>query len=234
MQVPKLKAYLAAYRDWLSTPAAHVRLPYWETQQNWQTHWDPATDDWAKMYQRALDNGTTRRLWKREAYAPKEMMLHFLALEPDFVRSMFTDLFNETKDAHGRADRFIFFCDQLLDQYRRKYPARNDTSHYHDDGYGIISLYLACQFPLAYAPYTADTQRSFLQKVGAANVPLAGDFPRHLKLMPTLYKFLNQDAEILARHQARLLASHYAADSLLLSFDFVQFVASTPDQGASR
>ena len=225
MQVPKLKAFIAEYQEWLPTPAAHARLPYWETQQNWQAHWESTTDDWATMYNQALDNGTTRRLWKREAYAPKEMMMHFLALEPDFVRSMFSDLFNEDKDVHGRADRFIFFCDQLLDVYRRKYPARNDTSHYHDDGYQMISLYLACQFPMVYTPYNAEVQRSFLQKVGAAKVPLAGDFPRHVKLMPTLYKFLNQEPELLAHHQTRLLPKHYPGESLLLAFDFVHFVA---------
>lgn len=225
MQVPKLKAFIADYSQWLNTPHSHVRLPYWETQQNWQSLWDSATDDWPSMYRRALDNSTTRRLWKREAYAPKEMMMHFMELEPDFVRSMFADLFDETKEIHSRADRFLFFCDQLLDQYRRKYPARNDTSHYHDDSYGMISLYLACQYPMHYAPYEAEAQRSFLQKVGAVSVPLAGDFPRHVKLMPTLYKFLSQDPELLARHQARLLPQHYAGESLLLAFDFLHFVA---------
>ena len=79
---------------------------------------------------------------------------------------------------------------------------------------------------MTYAPYEADVQRSFLQKVGAANVPLAGDFPRHIKLMPTLYKFLSQDTELLARHQARLLPKHYAEESLLLAFDFMHFVAT--------
>jgi hypothetical protein len=225
MQLHKLKDYLQRYGQWLGSRAAESRLYYWESQAVWQQHWDSDAPDFAQVYDLSLQNSTTRRLWTREAYDPKRIMLAFAAMDRHFVHSMFMDLFNEDKDAHSRADRFVFYCDQLLQQYRQQYPTKIDNSHYHDDGYGITSLYLSFQYPDRYAPYEAERQRRLLHKLGAANIPLAGDFPRHVKLMRTLQNFLNKDEELLARHRKRLRPEHYQEESLLLAFDFGCFVA---------
>jgi len=225
MQLHKLKDYLGQYAEWLGSRAAEKRLHYWESQAVWQKTWDSDTTDFARMYEQSLQNSTTRRLWKREAYDPKRMLLEFIAMDHYFVHSMFTDLFNEEKDAHARADRFVFYCDQLLQEYRQQYPGKKDNSHYHDDGYGMISLYLSFQYPAIHAPYDAERQRTLLQKLGAANIPLAGDFPRHVKLMRTLQNFLNKEQPLLDAHQQRLRPEHYQEESLLLAFDFGCFVA---------
>lgn len=224
MQVPKLKGLIEAYQEWLATPDAHHKVHYWETQQYWQTHWDADSDDWHPMFKVCLNNTTSRRQWKREAYTPKEVMLVFIELDPDFVRSMFYDLFNEEKGVLARADRFVFYCEQLWDQLRRARPKSKFLGHHHDDNYGIISLYLSSQYPSLYAPYNAAAQRHFLQQVGAANIPLAGDFERHVKLMRTLYNFLSKEEQIMALHQERLDDRHYQGESLLLAYDFVHFV----------
>lgn len=228
MQLQKLQAYLSQYADWLGTPEATERLSYWETLANWQTHWDTSAPDFAAMYKRALNNQTNRRAWVREAYEPKRMMLVFAEMDPHFVHSMFADLFNEEKDVLGRAERFVFYCEQLLLSYREQFPKRRDNSHYHDDGYGIISLYLSLQYPTEYAPYQADRLRKVLERLGAPNIPLAGDFPRHVKLMKTLRSFLLKDEAIVAAHQARLRPVDYQDNSLLLSFDFCCFIEKAP------
>lgn len=225
MQLHKLKDYLGQYTEWLGSRAAEKRLHYWESQSIWQQHWDKDALDFGAMYEQSLQNSKTRRLWKREAYEPKRMMRNFIAMDSHFVHSMFMDLFNEDKDSHSRADRFVFYCDQLLQQYRQQYPAKIDNSHYHDDGYEMLSLYLSFQYPEKYAPYDGERQRVLLQKLGAANVPLAGDFPRHVKLMRTLQNFINKEEALLSRHQQRLRPLHYQQESLLLAFDFSCFVA---------
>jgi hypothetical protein len=224
MQLQKIHDYLAAYREWLPTPAAEERLYYWESQKSWQDHWDADAIDFAAMYDRCLQNQTNRRLWSRQAYEPKRMLLTFAAQDPHFVHAMFTDLFHEEKDALSRADRFVFYCDQLFQQHRKANPQTRDNSHYHDDGYGMVSLYLSFRYPAQYAPYDAERLRQLLQRLGATNIPLAGDFSRHHKVMRTLQNFLHKDAELLARHQLRLQPDHYAGESLLLAFDFASFI----------
>lgn len=224
MQLHKLKTYLSQYTEWLISREAEQRLYYWESQAHWQQNWDAEASDFATMLDSCLQNSTTRRLWKREAYEPKRMLLTFAAMDSHFVFSMFHDLLNEDKDTHSRADRFVFYCDEMLQQYRRKHPEKIDNSHYHDDGYEIISLYLSFHYPERYAPYQAERLRTLLTKLGAANVPLAGDFPRHIKVMRTLQNFINKEEGLIERHQARLRPEHYQEASLLLAFDFACFV----------
>lgn len=225
MQLQKIQQFIADYRNWLPSRPAEGRLYYWETQARWQAHWDLNAPDLRPGYTAGLENSHTRRPWKREGYEPKRMMLAFMDMEPEFVRTMFRDLFNENKEVSGRADRFVFYCDQLLLQYRERFPLRIDTSHYHDDGYEIVSLYLCLQFPLLYTPYQASRLITLLERLGARDLPRAGDFERHCKLMRTLQTMLLKDDLLMARHRARLQAyPDYQPDSLLLAFDFSCFV----------
>lgn len=227
MQLHRIREYIEAYRKWLPSQAARERLYYWESQRIWQEHWDLEAPDLRTVYDRSLDNSQTRRLWKREAYEPKRMLLEFLEMESEFVRPMFKDLFDESKSVDGRADRFVFYCDQLLEQYRKAHPLAIDTRHYHGDGYEMISLYLAFQYPDRYAPYQADRFLQLLQAVGAHNIPPVGDFARHCKVMRTLQTFLLKDEELMANHAQRLASpALYQEPSLLLAFDFVVFVVS--------
>ena len=224
MQLNKLRAYLAQYSDWLNRPEAEQRLYYWESLAVWQQNWDEEASDFGAMLDQCLQNSKTRRLWKREAYEPKRMLLAFAEMDGHFVYSMFKDLFNEEKDTHSRADRFVFYCDEMLQQYRRQYPTRIDNSHYHDDGNEMISLYLSFHYPERYAPYSAERLQGLLRRLGAPNVPLAGDFPRHIKVMRTLQTFINKEEILLERHQNRLRAEHYEGQSMLLAFDFACFI----------
>lgn len=227
MQLNKLKEYLAQYTQWLNSQQSEQRLYYWETQAIWQQNWDEEAMDFGAMLDRCLQNSKTRRLWKREAYEPKRMLLAFAEMDGHFVFSMFRDLLNEDKDTHSRADRFVFYCDEMLQQYRRRHPAKIDNSHYHDDGYEMISLYLSFHYPERYAPYSAERLRTLLQQLGAPNVPLAGDFPRHIKVMRTLQTFINREEQLLERHQSRLRPEHYQEESMLLAFDFACFVTTS-------
>lgn len=227
MQLQKIKDYIQAYTAWLATPAAATNLPYWETQANWQQHWDLDAPDLPAMYDRALNNLTNRRLWSRQAYDPKQMMLAFWEMDRHFVHSSFVDLFDEARGVHGRADRFVFFCDQLLPLYQEQHPRAKANSHYHGDDYAMVSLYLSCQYPLLYAPYSPAALRTLLQRLGAPNVPPAGDFERHVKVIRTLYTLLTKDEVVLERHRARLRPVDYDGDSLLLAFDFAAFVVET-------
>ena len=111
MQLKKLEICLAKYKEFLPTKAAGERLYIWESQGIFQVKWNPEEVDFATMYDRSLANSFTRRLWKRERYEPKRMMSEFIREDPEFVRTMFKDLFNEEKSVENRVDRFVFYCD---------------------------------------------------------------------------------------------------------------------------
>ncbi len=225
MQLDRIKRFLQGYQAYLNSRRAEDRLYYWESQRYWQQHFDLTAPDLASVYDRSLDNKQTRRLWSRQAYAPKEMMVYFIGMEPAFTQSMFSELFDEEKNIEIRIDRFVFYCDQLLEQYLERHPRAAHQRHYHDDGYTMISLYLSFQFPDRYAPYDEDTFLKLLRKVGAANVPPVGDFARHVKVMRTLMRFIEKEDALMVAHRRRLRPNRdFEGNSLLLAFDFARYV----------
>lgn len=221
MQLKKIQEHIAAYKKYLSQNTI-PNLYKWESQQIWQEHWDIKASDFAEMYNQSLENSITRRIWNRETYAPKKMMLEFARLQPHFVYSMFQELFNEDKDIGNRVDRFMFYCDELLKEYKAKKPGSLDNQHYHD--YEIISHYLAFQYPDRYTPYQVDIFQNTLQKIGSRDLPRTHDLPRHFKVMKTLYQFLSKDNELIEMQQKQLESSHYQAKSLLFSEAFGLFL----------
>ena len=112
----------------------------WESLQNFKLNFNLETEALRQMYDKSLQNTQTVRLWKDRQYYPKEIMLLFCDLQPEYVKFAFTDLFNENKTIEGRMDRFVFYCEELLQAYKEKYPLKIENNHYHH--YPIISLYL--------------------------------------------------------------------------------------------
>ncbi len=224
MQLKKIQQYLFDYKAFLQTPAASTRLYAWETLRIFQNHWDIEARDFSDMYDRSLDNSQTRRLWKRENYEPKRMMLAFIKMEQEAVRHAFQDLFNEAKDIEGRVDRFVFYCDELLRLYKEQFPLTIENNHYHADQYQMISLYLAFRYPTQYTLYDHETFKVLLQNLSSPDIPKAADFGRFCKVMRTLYHLLLKDAELVALHQNRLdTKRHYSDENLLIVWDFYQF-----------
>lgn len=231
MQVPKIKHYAQQFKEWMPTEAAKTLLPYWETQKNWQEHFDVEAKDLATIYDKALDSKTNRRHYRRGGYDPKRSMLALMEWEPDFVRDAFRDLFSEDRDLEGRIQRFVFYVNELFNRYRDSKPKARIPTHYHDDDYGMVSIYLAGQFPRTYAPYSTERLQRLCERLGAKSVPQAADFPRYTKLLATLRPFLVEDEELVTIYDAQLREVDYQQDTALLPFWFFRFVTRDLDDG---
>lgn len=225
MNLKKLQSYIEAYRHFLEKDTRRFDLLYkWKSLQCFQDNWDIAALDFASMYDRSLQNSTTRRIWKRENYDAKGMMLKFIQMQPEFVRSMFKDLFFEDRDIVGRVDRFVFHCDELLREYKDQHPRSVENNHFHDDGYAMVSWYLTFRYPENYAPHYFPAFQHLLQLLGTRDVPQSSDFGRFCKVTRTLYKMLEKDEEVLDLHQKRIDSDEFYQDkSLLIVEDFYLF-----------
>ena len=224
MQLKRIQHYFQEYRKYLQSGQALERIHIWESQRIFQEKWDMDAEDWPAMYDSALKNSHTRRMWKREAYEPKHMMLELARMQPDFVRHMFTDLFNEEKGLEGRASRFVYYCDMLLQEYKEAHPRSIENNHYHDDDYQMVSLYLAFRYPEKYTLYDARAFIRLLEKLGSGDIPRANDVERFAKVMQTLYKLMQKEEGLLELHRQRLQEGlHYQGESLLVMYDFYQF-----------
>ena len=233
MQLKRLQHYFGEFERFLRKQEATDHLYIWESQAVFQENWSNEASDWYAMYDQSLQNSTSRRLWKREAFEPKRLMLLFLEMEPEYVKQAFRDLFNEEKSVDGRMDRFVFYCDELLRMYRERHPHSIENNHYHGNDYDMISLYLTFRYPADYAPYSLERLISLLRKLGVGNLPQANDPVRYFKVMRTLFKLMQKEDGIQARHQERLTgSSYYQGESLLLAHDFACFI--TDDRYAER
>lgn len=230
MQFQRIQQAIADYEAFLkSGPHSEERLYYWESQRIFQETWDIEAMDFAKMFDQSLQNTLTRRLWNRENYEPKRVMLLFIAMQPDFPRQLFGDLFNETKDVAGRMDRFLFYCEELLQDYRRMHPRSPENSHYHNDDYQMISLYLAFRYPDRYAPYHFGVFRELMIRLGSPDIPQNNDPERYFKVMRTLQGLLNKQEQIRQLHANRIHDNTlFQGESLLLAFDFACFCTGKP------
>lgn len=224
MQLKKLQQQFELFKGYLKKPKSYDRLYVWEAQRNFQEHWNIQAVDLEEMYDRSLTCSQTKRLWKRQAYEPKKMMRAFIQMQADFVQHMFKDLFNEEKEVDARMDRFIFYCDQMLQQFKNLYPSSIENNHYHEDNYQMVSLYLSFRYPLKYTLYRATSFKRTLELVGSMDIPKVNDLSRFFKVTNTIYKLMNRDEQLMQLHRDRLLSNkHYMEDSLLLVYDFYEF-----------
>ena len=87
------------------------------------------------------------------------------------------------------------------------------------------SFILRFRYPQQYTLYDADGFRRLLEVLGSHDIPSVNDVERFAKVVHTLNKFLQKEETLLAAHQARLQGGrHYMDNSLLLVYDFYQFV----------
>jgi hypothetical protein len=227
MQLKRLTELLEQFKTLLSNSQEEDSIILWETQQLFQYNWDTEASDLAGMFRKSLENSVSRRYWSREMYAPREMMLEFIALDEEMVRIMFRDLFNENKEVDGRMDRFVFYCNEMLQAYKDKYQRPPHNRHYHDDNYSMVSLYLSFRFPDRYAPYEHEAFTHLLRLLHSPDIPLVNDPARWFKVARTLLSLMKKDTELTALHAQRLQPErHYAGESLLLAYDFCKWCSS--------
>jgi hypothetical protein len=221
MNLKLLNEAIAHYKSLITSEPERSALWKWETQRIFQAKWDIDELDFYSMFDSCLQNSTTRRLWHRENYEPKVMMLQFIRMNREFVRDAFRDLFNENKSVDGRMNRFIYHCDEMLREYQETNPLTRYNSHFHNDNYQLVSIYLSFRYPAIYTPYDFESFIKLMELLGSRNVPKFHDTERFFKTMRTLLGLLSKDAELIQIHQERLNKGiHYTGESLLLVEDF--------------
>ncbi len=235
MNLQKLTDSIRRYKHFLLTHPQHDPYWKWESLKIFQENWDTEALDLRSMYDRSLENSHTRRLWKRENYAPKDVMLKFIELNREYARQIFKDLFNENKDVEGRIDRFVFYCDELLREYKETHPRSIENSHYHDDDYQMISIYLSFRYPAQYTIYDFEKFKNLMAMLGSRDVPKVNDAARFFKVMRTVYGFIQKEEGILEIHEKRLNpAKHYMGETLLVAEDFYRYAANESQSNAAN
>lgn len=220
MQVKKLEYYIGQFKRFLERDKNFAEIYRWESLFCFRENWDIDAQDFAAMYDRSLQSTRSRRLWKRESWTPKEIMLKFCAMQPEFVRSMFKNLFDEEKPVESRISKFRFCCDDLLEEYRERNKRSIENNHYHDD-FQMVMLYLAFRFPEKYTLYDYPAFSKTMNLLGIPDIPNPYDIERFIKLTKILNTFLQKDKALLDLQKNRLLKNNLPPETnALLVYDF--------------
>ena len=149
----KMTRVLAAYRAAFHEKKTEFKnRTHWEEEQykwiavkHFQDHWDIDARDFASMFTEATSKHIN--LLDSQNYFPRSMILKFAAADPEAVRKMFRDLYDERKSVVDRANSFISEAERL----RSTYGAEKWKSHFQN--VNSVSTYLWLKYPDKYYIY---------------------------------------------------------------------------------
>ena len=225
MQVKKIQHFLASYQEEILNRTYTPRLFLYETLESWATHWELDAPDFPLMYDRAIQNNYSRRLWNSTGYTPKATMIHLLRHDPEFGRRSFANLFNEDVSIDNRISRFKFCCDELLSSYKRSKKGAVVQGHDHEDN-RMIFLYLCMTYPDKYAFYEFDDFYKAMKALGMTKLPGPYEIERFVKISRTLYGFLCKEEQLFETVQPFLPKSDLNPEiNMLILTDWYKYLS---------
>lgn len=143
ISIDKLDAVLEGYKSYFPEHWNDEKYK-WEAVKWFQDNWDIDASDFAEMLNNSLSR--TDNLLTNANNFPKGMIVGFAQAAPEEVRSMFMDLFDESKDVYERISTFKEKSVEMLNKY-----GNGAKSHYQNEN--AISTYLWLRYPDKYYIY---------------------------------------------------------------------------------
>ena len=203
----KLQAAIAAYKKDFPTFISD-ELYKWRAVKRFQDVWDIDAPDFGAMFLDATSYH--HNLLTSRNHFVRSMLKEMYDVEPQRVRQMFRDLFDEMKPLKDRIDRFRSESDRIRDDH---WP---NKMHYQD--INAISIYLWSRFPEKYYIYkyfevkatTRALDSSYVVRKGAD----ASGYVKAVEFFDLLRGALNGDPEIRPMLDAVLTSDCYRDENL--------------------
>ena len=215
----KLQEVIAAYKKYFPT---HIgdEIYKWKAVKQFQNKWDIDAPDFIQMFWDAtslFDN-----LLASMNHYPRGMVKEMAEAEPETVRQMFRDLFDETQPLADRVNHFRAESDRIREQY---WP---DKMHYQD--FNSMSIYLWARYPDKYYIYkysevratTRVLKSSFVVRKGADAASLLQAF----EFFDLIREAVQRDHDIRPMLNSVLTSDCYRDENLnCVACDIVFFVS---------
>lgn len=216
----KLKELLSGYRRDFLTEEWPEEKYKWEAIDCFQKNWDVQAEDFAEMLERSLAK-TGNLLGSTHEY-PRAMMLEFAAADPEEVRGMFLELYDESRDLCERVQSFKDRSEVLL----RRLKEPNDR-HYQDEH--AITVYLWLRYPDKYYIYKYSLVKQTAQWLDSDHRVKKGAYAENLRNAMQMYDEIcaqvQQDQELTALFRAQLTDTCYPDPELrTLSHDISRYI----------
>ena len=160
----KLQEVIAGYKKYFPEHISD-EIYKWKAVKHFQEVWDIDAQDFAAMFWEATSKFDN--LLASPNHFPRKMVKSMYESEPETVREMFRDLYDESKPLRERVDNFRANADRIK---RQHWP---DKMHYQN--FNVISTYLWARYPDKYYIYkykeirviTRTLESSYVVKKGA-------------------------------------------------------------------
>lgn len=156
----------------------------WQAIKGFQDHWDIEAVDFCTMLKNSLDK--TFNLLASTHYFPGKMIKEFAEKEPETVRQMFKNLFDENKDLCDRIVSFKVQSKQLVNKYWD--PGKSDFQTEN-----TLTTYLWLRYPDKYYIYKFEEAKSLANELKTNYVFKAGDYKNNVENFIKLYDELSQE-----------------------------------------
>ena len=194
----------------------------WEAVQHFQKHWNINVENFLEMFMETTDK--TYNLLANMNNYPRDMIKSFAVVDPEAVRSMFIDLFDESKNLTLRIEQFITSAEEL----RVKYDDGTWKQHYQTAN--AISTYLWLRYPDKYYIYKYSDVRTIAKEVESDFVPKKGgsasNIENSFKLYDDIREILAGDSELDKILNSNLNENCYSDPrKITMTLDVVFFVS---------
>lgn len=192
------KQYLDAFKNSFNDKHWELEGYKWAAIKHFQDNWDINAVDFAGMLKESLAK-TVNLLVSRSNY-PGKMITDFADFDPDAVRIMFANLYDEGKEIILRIENFKNQATKLLKKY-----VNGDAQHFQNEN--SITTYLWLRYPDKYYIFKFNLVRAVSDKLHSSHIFKKGAYADNIKNFYSLYKEIND--EILNDQETREILNKY-------------------------
>ena len=212
----KLQDIIAGYKKYFP---AHIsdEIYKWKAVKHFQDVWDIDAQDFAAMFWEATSKFVN--LLDDKWHYPRAMVKEMCKSEPETVREMFRDLYDEYKPLSERVDRFLAIADRIRQQH---WP---DKTHYQN--FNVISTYLWARYPDKYYIYKYSEIRVTTRALESSYVVKKGvntsGFLQSIEFFDLLRAEIQKDPDICPMLNSVLTSDCYRDENLnciVIDLDF--------------
>lgn len=207
----KFDKLVKEYQNYFTNHKGENGESYWEEEEfkwrgikTFQDNWDLDTQNLSDMIKRSLYG--VSHMMVSQARFPEGMIEDFAAREPDTVRAMFKDLFDESKDI---VERFHSFKQKSADLLER--VGNGAKNHFQDER--TIALYLWLRYPDKYYVYQYTQARNLSIALGSDHRIIKGRLDSNIREWLALYnevtELMKQKPEVRNWETQGMTAVHY-------------------------
>jgi predicted RNA-binding protein with PUA-like domain/DNA polymerase III delta prime subunit len=177
----------------------------WEAIKHFQDHWDIQATDFLEMFTKATEK--TDSLLNSFRYYPLGMLIDFINIDKEAVRSMFINLYNEDKDLGQRIEEFISASKVLLSK------AEDGETKQHYQNLNSISMYLWLRYPDKHYFYKYSLSKKVAQELENPFIPKSNGSVTNLiqtfQMFDEIREEIKKDPELIQLIQSKLTEDFY-------------------------